>query len=550
MQNLIFVFPIAVTALAALSLALGLPIAAWQWWAATCGCGLLLAFCSWRETKNARKLAIDVALFAAILAVFKLLVSTPVFLQDFDGSICHVPAVRLLADGWNPVYESTPEAIERAFNLDTSTMRIWHLLSMPKAVWYFNAAAYRFFGNDYAMMLPILPFMALALAISLWRFFNGRAFIAVPAILLAFYIMPFRCNFFVTDNTVAIAGTGFLLGLVRRLRGEDGRSRGLALELFTWAFWMAASKPAGILHVIVWYAIFCIWRFWKSPVRAKPEFHPGILLFAALLAVVWISPYWSMWREYGHAFYPSATADAAKHPAMDLTEDFFDRNRDADSMSWPERYAYSWISPDAVKWCRAKFKNEPNFKPFAEVWKLETDGTAPTRPHARLMLWGMMLFLLIFGKTGSRMVVLCIFTGITALPPQYLGYLRYTPWLYAPLLVLSLERLADLPHKKTIGAMLSAIAVCAFAMRAPVFLEAYRAKGKIEAILRKNPEIRIYSRHPGTNFDLALYELRRRHIPEWRNVQIETGADPKNPELAIFFDGSCLVEKDKLLKFQ
>lgn len=533
----IFAFPVAVTVVSAAALMCGTTIGPWIWFFSFAGTLLL----GMRGIKGMYSILATAAISAAFLAFCRILTASPVFLQDFDASICHIPAVRLLADGWNPVYESTPESISAAFGIDSSTMRIWHLLAMPKAVWYFNAAAYFATGNEYSMMLPILPFMGAALAVSVWRFLKASpAAGRIAAILPVFYIMPFRCNFFVTDNVVAIAGTGFLLALVRLLRGEELHENGLGLEMFAWAFWMAASKPAGIFHIILWCVIFGM--FAKARMQHLPK-AKHLLLFAAFLAICWASPYYSMWREYGHPFYPALTQDAAKHPAIDLTEDFYDRNEDAASLNWPERFVYSWISPDAVKWYRAKFRNEPDFQPYTWVWGKDTSGRMPTRPHTRLMLWAMALFLAAAGRKGSVPAILCIFAGLVAMPPKYMGYLRYTPWLHAPLAVLSIERILESRFRTAAAYSMLALATGAFALRAKVFAKAYTAKEEIDGILRKNPRLRVYSRHPGTNNDWALYELRRRHIPEWRNVQIMPGVPEDDPRFEIFTDGSCYVEK-------
>ena len=101
-------FSILVPVLAFAAFMLGGSCAAWQWWVAAAA-AVTTGFCGrrWRDGVCAG------LFFVAWMAVVWIGCGLAVAPGWFDESVYHIPAVRMLADGWNPIYVSTPEDLLR-----------------------------------------------------------------------------------------------------------------------------------------------------------------------------------------------------------------------------------------------------------------------------------------------------------------------------------------------------------------------------------------------------------------------------------------------------
>ncbi|MBR1871451.1 MAG: hypothetical protein IJ802_06455, partial [Kiritimatiellae bacterium] len=246
--------PVAVIALVGIALACGGRVAAWEWWLGVAAAGSLSFLAKGREAK-----AKSFALFAIALAAYWVAISVPYWGEGGDAAICHIPAIELLKAGWNPVYEGTPEMVERLYGLEPDTFKALHTIVMPKGVWYYGAAAQFFSGNEINLLFPIMPVIALALAMGVWRFMGGASRLAKgSAAVAAFFLTVSKCavNDWVVDYTIAAAGAGLLMALARFCRGDKGVA--VRAEIFAWAFIMACAKPAGCMHCAIFIGVFAI----------------------------------------------------------------------------------------------------------------------------------------------------------------------------------------------------------------------------------------------------------------------------------------------------
>ncbi len=429
----LLVFPVLVVVLAFASFAVGGHCAAWQWWLAA---ALAIAAGFWGRT--AREGVRGGLLFLLWMAIVWVGCGLAVAPNWFDESCYHIPAVRMLADGWNPLYVSTPEKLLRTTGFKAVDFRVDHVLFMPKIVWVFSAVAY-FFTNDLLNPLePILWFLLPVVLMRIWRTMEGAGtvwkILAVP--LLYCLLMN---SAYVVDAVVQLAAIGLLLTFEETL----SRRRTNVLSLVVFSFWMMGSKTTGFLHGGFFWAIFLVFAFAG---KVKANWRPlaaSVGAVALLLALVCSTPYLTSIRHYGHPFYPNYTFDEARFPVRDITDDFITgQNADAARMGFFGRCVNSFVSPSLARaWYRWRLQ-KPDFSPHSNnYWHYPTDGdgSSPTRFGMRVALWASVALLLIAGRKSFRPLVLMTVLGMCAAPLPVIGYIRYVPWWLLPVLLLYID---------------------------------------------------------------------------------------------------------------
>ena len=417
-------FPVAVTVLAAVALLCGGRVAAWQWWVATAAAFAWLAL--WRGAGMRARLAACGA-FAVVLAGIWVAAGCVVSPGGSDNAVYHLPAIRLLIEGWNPVYAPTPEALAASMGVEPWETRLWHLLSMPKGVWMFCAVAHLFTGAPFALLLPLWPFLFLAAAGQVWRLTRPMGWGArLAAVALLWAWAPAHGG--ITDAAVCLGGVGVLAAMARALAGE----RGVALPLVCLSFWMMVSKQVGLLACFVFWACFAAVLLWRARWAAVPRLAAfgGVLM--ALFLVVCANPYLTSWRHYGHPLYPMVSADEARFPAHDLTEDFSICNADAQAMGHVGSFVNAYLSP----WLAARYYEwrlgRGDFAPNRYVWWQTNPEACEAAPLPAGERWGLLAAfaaVALFGGRRLRFVWVAAAVGLFAFPAVYFGFLRYAPWV-------------------------------------------------------------------------------------------------------------------------
>ena len=144
-------FPVCVTLTTALTFLCGGRVTPFQWWGCLLGALGFIFFWGKYSLRSRITVCIGMLLLLALLWVC----AGVIFVRFWtDFSCYHYPAIRLLIEGWNPIYDATPESITTTIGINTKWMRVWHILSMPKAAWYFSAAAYPFFKAPFNLLFP------------------------------------------------------------------------------------------------------------------------------------------------------------------------------------------------------------------------------------------------------------------------------------------------------------------------------------------------------------------------------------------------------------
>ena len=146
-------------AVASLSFLFGRSLGAWQYWLSLC---VALGAAFVHSPRAFSKLFLLNAL-AAGLTLFTFSYA------HIDASICHLPAAHFMADGWNPVRDSSVEAVKGLFAAagmaDVSDFQALHVLTVPKFSHILAAQFATAFGLFTAMGYPFwMTLFALVLA--------------------------------------------------------------------------------------------------------------------------------------------------------------------------------------------------------------------------------------------------------------------------------------------------------------------------------------------------------------------------------------------------
>lgn len=424
----LLVFPVSVVVLAFVSFLFGGRCAAWQWWIAIM---LTVASGFWRS--SAKDGIRNGALFLGWLALFW--VGCGVFAGPawWDEVAYHYPGVRMLADGWNPLRDCTPEAALNAVGLAADELWIDHVVFMPKLVWTFDAVAWFFTRDVLNPLSPVLWFLFPSVVGRIWRSLEGThvvwKMLAVPVL---YCIVP--CVGYTVDAVVALSAIGLFLCFEEILsdRGFDRPS------LVVYSFWMMGAKTPGLLHGGFFWSVFLFFVLWRQRAKFRRLLGVGALV-AVLLAIACSTPYLTSIHHYGHPFYPKYSFDEKRLPVRDLTFDFLERrNDDAAQMGYCGLYVNAFISPSLARaWYRWRL-SRPDFMPYSRNYTHYPndfeEGSSPIRRSMRLLFWLSLAWLFLGAGKSWRIPALSVLLCMGAAPPQMLGYLRYIPWWFSPAL--------------------------------------------------------------------------------------------------------------------
>ena len=420
----ILVFPVfVVTVVAATFLFPSGRSGAWQWWLSVAAA---LAVC-FARTRPMRQRCMTGGLFLVVLSVLWFAANVMVDRVGWDEMRYHHPAIRMMVEGWNPVWNGTEDGI-RSF-LGFRPDAPFHIMVMPKPVWYYSAAAYWFTKAPFALTSTLTPLLFLGLVYSVLAVFRNVRFVVRVSLLALTYGLIVSQEYAV-DATVAIGATGLIVSMYDYL----AHGRWNVLRLIMFSFWMASSKQIGLLHCCLFWALFvgvcAVARRDRALLRRVPCVGLSVFL---LFSVASFSPYVSAFLEYGHPLYPKYTCDERRFPSYNMTWDFLVRNDAAASMGRFGAWANAFTTSDLTRFCYGKMLDMPQFVPETRTWSQcmpDHSPGAPTTTRFRAVFCAGMLFLLLFGGLGGRFVSACLFLGTILLPVEMIGYVRYTPWIF------------------------------------------------------------------------------------------------------------------------
>ena len=428
----LLLLPVFVTLLAAAALAFGGHCSLWQWWMAV---ALVMAL-PFLNNRWLNALYADIAFLASLFA-FWLLTGLTITETAWDPIGCHYPAIRMLMLGWNPIWQSTLEEMTLSTYLHADEFTAWHVLSMPKAVWYFSAVAGFFARNQFGLYAPVMYILLFGVILLLWRSLDG-----LP-VALKLAIAVFVCNasnyfYRVADMTLQIAVLGLLVTQYNYLSKKEWWN----IPMMVYSFWICSAKPLGLVFCVVIWVVFDIAVFLRERGRcralvSKLSWMTGVV--ALMVALVNISPLVTNWVNYHHPFYPKYTVDEKRFPRRNLTNDFIDlANDDAKAMmNRPAMIMSAFICPDLVNKYYAWKLSNPGFNPGGATWQRPIGGgghkfKSPLSRYHRCSFIIPILILLVLGGAAERFVASAMFLAAICVPVEMIGFIRYVPWIQLP----------------------------------------------------------------------------------------------------------------------
>lgn len=422
LERPLLAFPVAVIVLVgATFLFPGGRCGAWQWWTAVAG----TAVWAFLRSGGRRRGGAVVIGFLAVLALLALATDVMLASAKYDMLRCHVPAVRMLSEGWNPVWQGSFAGLRSATGVELDSVFSHHILAATKGVWYFDAAAWFFLRNPWNPMFALTPLLLVVCALVLTDVFSSASVAwRLAGFSLVACLMPGLGD--PVDAAITLESLGLMMAMYDWLR----RERWNGFRLFSFTVLMAVSKTTGILHaVLFWLAFGTVAAVWRN--RAILRASVKVLATAVFpVAIVCTSPYLSSWVAFGHPFYPYCTGDAERFPAKDITSDFRNRNEDAEAMGHAGAWLNAFVSPRLLHAYYRMRTGREDFFPDSITWlqKMHTEGS-PTSLPFRVLFCSMMVLLVLRGRRAGVFVALCLVAGTLAVPTPMIGYLRYTPWV-------------------------------------------------------------------------------------------------------------------------
>ncbi len=458
----VLVFPVLVVLIASVTFLVGDHCAAWQWWTAV---GVVVAV-PFRH--GCVRGGLSAGTF--LLWLYSVKLATAVFVTPGWPDILeyHLPAIRLLTEGWNPVTMATPESLQAFSGIDNSLMRHLFVLFMAKGCWYFSAEAFFFTHQPLNLLFPLFPFLFLPVLVQVLRLLAGRhwAYKATGVLVLmgvVFRFYPSRiCWSALVDCSVCVGGVGLLLSMYEIMNG----GKWLWPELVCHSFWMCTAKQTGMASCFVFWCVFSVVMLMKMKGKTATLKRLAIAFatISAMVAMVGITPYLTSLHRYGHPLYPHASADESKYPLFDFNTPQRLRNEDAAAMGYLGHFANAYMSPlltrSYYKWKLDRHEFSPR------CWSWEAGGHeeryAPTSWRFRFALWTLTLLLLIWGNLPARSCVLMCWLGLAAFPTYLLGSARFTPWLFGLALLVQVAVSDGWRgwRRRTLTLCLSAYCVC------------------------------------------------------------------------------------------
>lgn len=421
----ILAFPVLVVLLASFSFLLGGCCTPWQWWLSVVG---VLAW-PWIAKRGVPKaLAADLMFLAILVILWCLVPLTLDAVRNPDSGNYHLPTIRLLARGWNPVRDPEAMAILRQLGLERDGMTYFSVAFLPKTAGIFDACASWFCNDPMSVTLPLKFFLFVGVIVAAVRAFPKPW---PCGILVAMVLANFAPPESHVDNCLALASGGLLLTMLENIQARRLRF----LPLFAFTFWMLTLKLPGCVAAFGFWIIFSGVFLVENKKQTKTVI-PRLALMVALLTVVAglasFNPYGTSLRDHGHPLYPLQSVDPERHPIRNIAGDCKVGNDDWKKMGYFGRLFNSYTLPSVVRAYYNRKLARNDFAPHQYVWDMSFNDTgkmSPLSKQRRFRIWIPLLILLVL--PGRRFLGGMMVFGLMALPGEYMGIERYYPWIPA-----------------------------------------------------------------------------------------------------------------------
>ena len=411
--------PFAVQIFAMAGFAIGLPVGHWQFPLAFAVAGSVCCI----SKKNPCKLL----LFYFASALFSVFVSSlEVMFSMSDGDAYQRAGEILLANGWNPLRVTEPEAITA---LDVGTFRCWHVSFLPRMAWIYGASLYKCVGFCEAMdslnaLMPIASGIVVYRRIGEWFNFS-RLMTFVWTLLIV--LSPYTFSSMIGGANDCALYALIIVGVFSLERYIFGERSIYDILLMTIAFVLIAGlKYTGCVFAALSFAFGMLLLLLKREKGKALRVAMYGMVTGVLIMLANASPYITSTINHTSPFYPAHTFEREGVGEDRFTGDFDMKNEDAKMMGWFGRMAYAYVSKAATsayyKWRTGK----EDFLPVVKVF----DGIEGYGGYFRLLLVCSLIGLIWVRPKGVRFIVLLFVISLLMQPAKYVGYVRYVSQIY------------------------------------------------------------------------------------------------------------------------
>ncbi len=376
----------------------------------------------------------------ALTVVAVILVDQFFFLFSWwDAQAYHLPAAKFLLDGWNPVFDSTREAMLSATGANFEDFNAYHVAYLPRGGWIWSAITAAITGNlesgDSLILLTAVALGGLSWKVATLLYGQGEwkkwlftlLILLSPGIVVAAF-----CG--AQDGTLCS-----LLMIMMFASCAYRKTRDTCwLSYLVFAPVLGCNlKFTGLISLLISTFIFTLPLLW-SCLRKKTQMHAfwkwmiANLIGFIFALVVGISPYLTNWINHGGPFYPEHTFAKDEYcPAM--TADFNLTNDDAAAMGYVGKFVNAYISEELAHryyaWKLGKARDD-----YRPVWHLNQVGGLGT--GLRVIVCLTLLTLCFTRRCGTPWLLIVVLCTSMLVPTKMMGYVRYVPqfWLF-PVLI-------------------------------------------------------------------------------------------------------------------
>ncbi len=357
----------------------------------------------------------------------------------WDAQAYHLPAAKFLLDGWNPVFDSTREAMLSATSADFTTFNAYHVAYLPRGGWIWSAVTAAITGNlesgDTLILLTAVSLAGLSWKVAALLYGQGEWKKWLFTLLVVFspgVVVSAFCG--AQDGSLCSLLLISMLASCAYRKTRDTHW----LPYVTIAPILGCNlKFTGVISLLISAFIFTLPILW-SALRGKTRMHAFRKWFMAnaigfsFALIVGFSPYLTNWANHGGPFYPEHTFSKDEYcPAM--TADFNLTNDDAAAMGYVGKFVNAYISKELAHHYYAWKLGKPR-EEFRPVWHL--DQVSGLGTGLRIIVCLTFLTLCLTRRCGTPWLLLVVLITSMLVPTKMMGYVRYVPqfWLF-PLII-------------------------------------------------------------------------------------------------------------------
>ncbi len=380
--------------------------------------------------------------FVLTLFLVFLLDQSFIFFSWWDTQAYHIPAANFLANGWNPIFDSTSETLIEFTGANPESFNLYHVAYLPRAGWIWNALCYFFTGNSEAG--DTLTFIcAIALASLTWRvtpiFFGPKKwkrylFTSMTVLSPGIYVSLF-CG--------AHDGALYALLLIFMFAACAYRKTGST----EWLGYLILApiigcnlKFTGLINFLITAFVFTLPILWSVTTgkRRPHKFWKWMLangLGFVFALLVGISPYLTNWVNKGGPFYPEQTFSKTI-PTLKMTEDFNLCNSDAKELNYFTRMTRAYLSRTLTDaYYQRKINREGDGHKFNPIFHLDqVDGLGSA---FRMVICLTLLILCFTRRCTTPWLLISLMLTSFIIPTKMMGYVRYVPQFWAVPMILA-----------------------------------------------------------------------------------------------------------------